>query len=58
MNKRLLSIDTLKNRLHVGKSTIYAWVKARTFPAPLKLNGCSRWEEEAVDAWLASKRQD
>jgi predicted DNA-binding transcriptional regulator AlpA len=37
----------------MGKSWVYAAVKAGQFPAPKKIGRRSVWDEAAVDAWLA-----
>lgn len=37
----------------LGSSTIYRYIHAGTFPAPLKIGGFSaRWRQSAVTAWV------
>lgn len=40
----------------VAPSTIWAWVKAGTFPKPIKLSAnTTAWEAQAVDAWAQAR---
>ncbi|MCV2361438.1 AlpA family phage regulatory protein [Paucibacter sp. TC2R-5] len=39
----------------VGRATLWRWVKAGEFPAPLKLSGSiTAWRVEDVHAWIAA----
>lgn len=39
-----------------GKSSIYAGVKARTFPAPVRLSARAvGWREEDIDRWISER---
>ena len=54
--QRLLRLSAVMNRVGVGKSAIYARVRAKTFPAPVPLGGGSvAWIEAEVDAWIADR---
>jgi prophage regulatory protein len=40
----------------VAPSTIWSWVKAGTFPKPIKLSSnCTVWEAQAVEAFAQSR---
>ena len=52
----LLILEATQARVGLGRSTIYAMVKAGTFPAPVKLSPrCVRWRASDVSAWLAAR---
>lgn len=49
----LLILEAVLARVGLGRSTLYAMVKAGTFPAPIKLSPrCVRWRASDVEAWL------
>jgi prophage regulatory protein len=42
-------------RVPLKRTAIYAHIKAKTFPAPVKIggpNGASAWRVDELDAWL------
>jgi prophage regulatory protein len=42
--------------LSIGRTTLYAWMKAGVFPAPVRLGPKAvGWRVEDVRAWLASR---
>ena len=46
----------LKQRLGVSGSSIWAWVKAGTFPKPIRLSAnCTAWTAADVEAWAKSR---
>lgn len=52
----LLRLKEVKSRTGLGRSSIYAAVAAKTFPAPAKIGERSvAWDSAAVDAWITSK---
>ena len=54
--ERLLRIDDVCFMTGLGRSTIYAKVKAADFPGPVQLHGASvAWRETEVDAWIAAR---
>ena len=54
--ERLLRIDDVCFMTGLGRSTVYAKVKARDFPGPVQLHGaCVAWRETEVDAWIAGR---
>jgi len=56
---RFLRLPSVVDRTGLGKSTIYAGAKARTFPAPVRLTGgrVVAWREEDIDRWIAERTQ-
>lgn len=62
---QLLRLKTLKERLGVGRSTIYDWMNPcsprynPTFPRPIKLSAGQRgaigWVESDICRWIDSK---
>ena len=52
---RLLRLRDVKTKTGLGSSTIYRYIQAGTFPAPVKIGGfTSRWRESQVDAWIVA----
>lgn len=46
----------LEKRLGISRSTIYAWLKAGTFPPPIKLGQRAiGWRASDIEAWLAGR---
>jgi prophage regulatory protein len=42
----------LAKKFGVHRTAIWRWVKQGDFPKPVKLSpGCTRWIDEAVEAW-------
>lgn len=49
-------LPQLKARLNVSGSSIWAWVKKGTFPAPVKLSqNTTAWNAADVEAWAQSR---
>lgn len=49
-------LPTLKQRLGVSGSSIWAWVKAGKFPKPIKLSeNCTAWNAAEVEVWAQSR---
>ena len=49
-------LPQLKARLNVSGSSIWAWVKAGTFPLPIKLSAnCTAWNAADVERWAAER---
>jgi len=56
----LLTLEQLTSYINLGRSRIYAAIRAATFPPPIKLGKSSRWKTSDIDAWIdqqASKSQ-
>ncbi|GKT27084.1 AlpA family phage regulatory protein [Acidovorax sp. SUPP3334] len=52
----MLRIDDVCFFTGLGRSTVYAKVKAGDFPGPVQLHGaCVAWRETEVDAWIATR---
>ncbi len=46
----------LKQRLGVSGSSIWAWVKAGSFPKPIKLSAnCTAWDAASIERWAAER---
>ena len=53
---KFLRVNQLSHDLSMGKSTIWAWVKAGKFPKPIKISPrMTVWSAADVEAWLANK---
>ena len=53
----LLSLDEVKEIVGLGKTRIYALMRAGAFPACFKPGGwATRWSEREVRAWVAEQR--
>lgn len=56
---RIRELATTSNRsglIPASPATIWRWVKAGTFPAPIKLSErVTAWDAQAVDAWLQQR---
>ena len=49
--KRLLRLNEVIRRVGLGKSAVYARIRAKTFPGPVQLGGGSvAWVEIELDA--------
>lgn len=54
--ERLLRADDVCHLTGLGRSTLYAKVKAGDFPTAVQLHGaCVAWRESEVDAWIAAR---
>lgn len=53
---KLLRLPIVEDRTGKKKSSIYADVKARTFPAPVRLSARAvAWREEDIDRWISER---
>lgn len=49
-------LPQVKSRVGLGRSEIYRRVKAKTFPAPIKLGErASAWAEHEITAWINAR---
>lgn len=55
MQKRFYSIKEIAEYLAVSKSGIRKWVRTGQIPF-LKINGCIRFDIEAIDKWLSKSQ--
>lgn len=54
-----LTVNQIAERYSVRPETIYAWVRKKRFPSPVKLSpGCSRWRVSDVDEWERERTHD
>ena len=53
---RVLPLKEVMHATGVSRSSIYAWIAAKRFPAPIKI-GLRRtgWRASAIREWLASR---
>jgi len=52
----MLRLPIVKDRVSLGRSSIYAAVKRGEFPPPVRLSERAvAWVESEIDAWLASR---
>jgi prophage regulatory protein len=53
IGKRVLRVQAVIDKSGLGRSTIYAMIKADRFPAPIKLgHRAVGWLEDDIDLWL------
>lgn len=52
---KYLSANTVAKRYDVTRNTILVWVRDGKLPAPVKINGATRWKESDLIEW-ESKR--
>lgn len=53
---KLIRLPVVEDRTGLGKSSIYAAVKAGTMPAPVRLSARAvAWREEEIDQWIAAR---
>lgn len=48
---RFLRIADVVASTGFSRATLYRWIEAGTFPAPVKIGAASRWIESEVEAW-------
>ena len=53
---KLIRLPLVSDRTGLGKSSIYAGVKSRTFPAPVRLSARAvAWRESDIDRWISER---
>jgi len=53
---RFERLPAVCKRIGVGRSTLYRWIEARKFPAPIRIGeNTSAWDARAVDAWMRKR---
>lgn len=53
---KLLRLPAVEERTGLKKSTIYAGVKAKTFPGPVRLSARAvAFREEDIDRWISGR---
>ena len=57
-SKKLLRLKQVLERVPVGRSTLYNWVKTGRFPKPIQIGTrCAVWHEEYIDNWIEEKKE-
>lgn len=53
---RLLRLADVKHMTGLGRSSIYAAIRAKSFPAAVNLTAHAvAWRESEIDAWIAAR---
>ena len=53
---RLLTVREVAEIVGIGVPTVWKWVAARTFPAPIRLSSrATRWRNDEVMGWVESR---
>jgi prophage regulatory protein len=56
MTDRILRFHEVSRLVGLGRTTIYAGIKAGTFPAPVKLSAHAvGWKASVIGAWIDSR---
>jgi len=50
-----LSDKDLAARYSIHRVTPWRWVQAGNFPAPIKINGSTRWRLSDIEQWEAAQ---
>lgn len=53
---RLQRLPKVRERVGASRSSIYRWIKAGRFPAPIRIGErASAWDARAIDRWIAAR---
>lgn len=53
---KLIRLPAVEDRTGLRKSTVYAGVRAGTFPAPVRLSARAvAWRESDIDRWISAR---
>ena len=53
---RFERLPVVCRRVGVGKSTLYRWIEAKKFPAPVRLGeNTVAWDARAIDEWMRKR---
>lgn len=55
LTTRYLSDKELATRYSVHRATPWRWVQSGKLPAPIKINGCTRWKLSDIQEWEANQ---
>jgi predicted DNA-binding transcriptional regulator AlpA len=55
MERRLLTLTDVIDKVAMSKSYIYQMAKKGAFPKPVKLWLSSRWVESEIDDWIEAR---
>lgn len=54
----IIGLPRVMQKVPLGKSTIYAYVKAGKMPAPIKIGDRAvGWIESEIDAWIKERAE-
>jgi len=51
MDGKLMSMPELAEYLHIGKWTLYRWIKEKGLPV-YKMGGLNRFRKNEIDEWI------
>jgi prophage regulatory protein len=52
----LWRLPTVMDRVGMRRTTIYALIKVRKFPSPVKIGRASRWVDEEISQWILDRK--
>lgn len=52
---RLIRLPEVERVTGFKKSTLYGWIKEKTFPRPVQIGRMSAWPESAVLQWVQDR---
>jgi predicted DNA-binding transcriptional regulator AlpA len=55
--RMLLNQNATADYLGVSRMTAWKWRKLADFPAPVVVNGTSRYDKRDLDKWIESRKQ-
>lgn len=55
LTPRLISLTEVMNRVALKRTSIYELIKARDFPAPVKIQRASRWVDVEISDWIRAQ---
>lgn len=59
MKNKIIRLPDVKEKTGLSRSSIYAFIKSKQFPAPISLGMRSvGWIESSIDNWIESKIQN
>lgn len=50
-----MTTKEVAERLRIGRTTVYHWMKHHDLPRPLKMGGKRRWRRDEIEAWIESR---
>ena len=57
--ERFMRLDAVEQETGLKKSTIYAGMKAGTFPQPVRLSlRCVAWRDSEIQQWMAQRIEE
>ena len=58
MERKLLKTRDVLDELGIVYSTLWRWLRAGRFPAPIRLGSRMAWTRSDLDQWIASQRSE